>query len=65
MKNLETAKFAPLSTEELQNLDGGGLVTSLLATVEGILNPLAATLDSLIASLPIPALPGLPGLPGL
>ncbi|HEX9512495.1 MAG TPA: hypothetical protein VF939_18510 [Puia sp.] len=65
MKNLETAGFAPLSTEELINLDGGGLVTSLLTTVEGIVNPLGALLDSLISSLPLPTLPGLPGLPGL
>ena len=62
MKNLEMSAFAPLSTEELMNLDGGGLVTSLLGTVEGILNPLAALIDSLIGSLPLPGLPTLPGL---
>ena len=65
MKNLEMSGFTPLSTEDLQSLDGGGLITSLLTTVEGLLNPLAALLDSLIGSLPLPTLPGLPGLPGL
>lgn len=62
MKNLQTDGFTPLSTEDLQNLDGGGLFTSLLGTVEGLLNPLATLLDSLIGSLPLPGLPTLPGL---
>jgi len=47
MKNLETTGFTPLSAEDLQSLDDGGLVTSLLTTVEGLVNPLAALLDSL------------------
>jgi len=62
MKNLQTTGFTPLSTEDLQNLDGGGLITSLVTTVEGLVNPLAALLDSLISSLPLPGLPTLPGL---
>ena len=65
MKNFETPGFAPLSTEDIQNLGGGGLVTSLLTTVEGVINPIGALLDSLISSLPLPALPGLPSLPSI
>ena len=63
MKSLELTGFTQMSTEDLQNVDGGGLITSLVGQVEGLINPLATLLDSLIASLPIPALPGLPGLP--
>jgi len=62
MKNLEMNGFTPLSTEDLQSLDGGGIITSLVNAVEGIVNPLAALLDSLVGSLPLPALPTLPGL---
>lgn len=65
MKNFETPGFTPLSAEDVQNLGGGGLVTSLLTTVEGVVNPIGALLDSLISSLPLPALPSLPGLPSL
>lgn len=54
-----------LSIEELQNLDGGGIIITLVTTVEGLVNPLAALLDSLVSSLPLPTLPALPGLPGL
>lgn len=65
MKSLELTGFTQMSTEDLQNVDGGGLISSLLGQVEGVVNPLAALLDSLIASLPIPALPSLPGIGGL
>jgi len=65
MKKLETPGFTQLSIEETENLGGGGIVTSLLTTVEGIVNPIGALLDSLISSLPLPALPGLPSLPTL
>lgn len=51
-----------LSIQEMGSVEGGGLFTSLVGTVEGILNPLATQLDTLLASLPLPALPGLPGL---
>jgi hypothetical protein len=51
-----------LSIEELQSLEGGGIILSLVTTIEGIVNPLAALLDSLVGSLPLPGLPTLPGL---
>ena len=65
MKKLETAGFTALSNDELKNLDGGGTVTDLLNTIEGILNPIGAQLDTLLSGLPLPSLPGLGGLGSL
>jgi bacteriocin-like protein len=36
MKNLEVSGFTQLTAEELQNVDGGGLVSTLLGTAEGL-----------------------------
>lgn len=65
MKNFEMAGFSALSNDDLQTLDGGGILSDLVNQVEGIVNPLVATLDGLLSSLPLPSLPGLGGLGGL
>lgn len=62
MKKFGTAGFTALSNEDLQTLDGGGTITDLLNTLEGIINPIGAQLDTLLSGLPLPALPGLGGL---
>ena len=61
MKSLELSGFTQLSADDLQNIEGGGLFSNLIGTVTGLITPVGALLDSLVASLPIPALPTLPG----